>query len=106
MVWSKEMERFFIITKSVMFCVLFLFIILLCAYSDTHYKRTGWIQTTSNNGVFEFVDSTGNIWEFADSELIIPFGKPIEATARMFTNNTTDFIKDDIILDYEFMNMK
>lgn len=106
MVWSDTMSKIFIILKSVILGTVIFLLILFCAYSDTHYKRTGWIQTTGIKNEFEFVDSRGYVWRFVDDELIIPNGKPIEATVKMHTNNTTDYIKDDIILDYEFKNQK
>ena len=106
MVWSERIDKVFIIFKSIVFGVLIFLIILFCAYSDTHYSRTGWIQTTNIKNEFEFVDLTGHVWKFIDNELLIPNGTPIEATVKMYTNNTTDYIEDDIILDYNFKNQK
>lgn len=106
MVWSERVEKFFIVLKSVLLGTVIFLLILFCAYTDTHYKRTGWIQTTGIKNEFEFVDTRGNVWRFSDYDLIIPSGTPIEATVKMHTNNTTDYIKDDIILDYSFKNQK
>lgn len=106
MVWSERVEKFFIVLKSVLLGTVIFLLILFCAYTDTHYKRTGWIQTTGIKNEFEFVDTRGNVWRFSDYNLIIPSGTPIEATVKMHTNNTTDYIKDDIILDYSFKNQK
>lgn len=106
MVWSDTMNKVFIILKSILLATVIFLIILFCAYSDTHYSRTGWIQTTGIKNKFEFVDITGHVWVFIDEELLIPTGTPIEATVKMFTNNTTDYIEDDIILDYEIKNEK
>lgn len=106
MVWSSTMKKVFGIIKIILFTVLFIFIVLLCGYLDTHYERTGWIQTTKINNEFDFIDSTGHVWRFYDTDLLIPMGKPIEVTVKMHTNHTTNNIKDDIILDYEFKNEK
>lgn len=106
MVLSERMEKVVIVLKGVVLGSLFLFVILFCAYSDTHYKRTGWIRTTGTEHVFEFTDSTGNVWEFEDEQLLIPSDRPIEVRVKMFTNNTTDYIKDDIIISYDFKNEK
>lgn len=106
MVWSERVEKFFIVLKSILLGTVIFLLILFCAYTDTHYKRTGWIQTTGIKNEFEFVDTRGNVWRFSDYDLIIPSGTPIEATVKMHTNNTTDYIKDDIILDYSFKNQK
>jgi hypothetical protein len=106
MVWSERVEKFFIVLKGILFGTIIFLLILFCAYTDTHYTRTGWIQTTGIKGEFEFVDTRGNVWKFSDYDLIIPSGTPIEATVKMHTNNTTDYIKDDIILDYSFKNQK
>lgn len=106
MVWSDRMNKVFIILKSILLGTVIFLVILFCAYSDTHYSRTGWIQTTGIKNEFEFIDITGHVWVFTDEELLIPTGTPIEATVKMFTNNTTDYIEDDIILDYEIKNEK
>ena len=78
---------------------------VLCIFRHTLFKN----RLDSNNryqNEFEFVDTTGHVWVFTDEELLIPTGTPIEATIKMFTNNTTDYIEDDIILDYEIKNEK
>jgi hypothetical protein len=106
MVWSERVEKFFIVLKGVLLGTVIFLLILFCAYTDTHYTRTGWIQTTGIKNEFEFVDTRGNVWKFSDYDLIIPSETPIEVTVKMHTNNTTDYIKDDIILDYSFKNQK
>ena len=58
MVWSDRMNKVFIILKSVLLGAIIFLIILFCAYSDTHYSRTGGIQTTGIKNEFEFVDIT------------------------------------------------
>lgn len=104
MVWSKKAEKIFMILKCT-FCGLFIFLLVVfCAYSETHYSRTGWIQPTGVKNEFEFIDITGNIWAFTDDNLIIPNGKTIEAVVKMHTNNTINRIEDDIILNYKFKN--
>ena len=106
MVFSEKVEKIIAVLKGVALGLLFLFVILFCAYSDTHYKRTGWIKTTGTVHVFEFTDTTGNVWEFEDENLLIPNDIPIKCTVKMFTNNTTDYIKDDMIIGYDFKNQK
>lgn len=79
--------------------VAMLSILLLVAYSETHYVRTGFVKKkcmTTNE--YCFYDSTGNVWIFEteeklDSDMIVE--------VKMFNNNTMDNIKDDIIIDYQ-----
>ena len=106
MVFSDNVKKAISIIKGVAICALILFGIFICCYSDTHYKRVGWVQTTGIKNEFEFVDSKGNIWLFTDDDLLIPSNVPVEAVVKMHTNGTTDYIKDDFILDYEFQNKK
>ena len=44
-------------------------IILFCAYSDTHYSRTGFIKHAGLPNLYIFTDSNGNIWEFVDEDI-------------------------------------
>lgn len=74
-------------------------VILFCAYSDTHYSRTGFIKHSELPNLYTFIDSNGNVWEFVDEDIIIPYNTVVQATAKMFTNNTTDDITDDMILE-------
>lgn len=68
------------------------------AYSDTHYTRIGMVKQIGS--MYSFKDGTGNNWEFyADS--IIPANANVKA--KFFNNNTTDNIKDDMLIDYEIV---
>ena len=104
MVWSDNVKKFFGIVKLILITCLCFGVVLFCAYSDTHYVRTGYIKHKYKN-LYTFTDSKGHIWEFIDDSLLIPTDRPIEAEVKMFTNNTTDYIKDDIILDYKILSI-
>ena len=74
-------------------------IMVLLAYGETHYKRTGFISPNGNN-IYIFKDETGNTWEFY-SNTIIPENARIQAD--FFTNNTIDNIYDDMLIDYKII---
>ena len=72
---------------------------LLLAYSETHYTRTGFVKKkcmTTNE--YYFYDSTGNIWLF-ETEKELDSNMVVEV--KMFNNNTMDNIKDDMIIKYK-----
>ena len=73
--------------------------LFFCAYLDTHYDRAGFIKCTNTPNLYTFTDSNGHVWEFTDSNIMIPSNTAIKGTAKMFTNNTTEYIYDDIILE-------
>ncbi len=82
-------------------CVMMLSIMLLLAYSETHYTRTGFIKKkcmTTNE--YYFYDSKGNIWLFETEEEL---NSDMMVEVKMFNNNTMDNIKDDIIVDYQII---
>jgi len=79
-------------------------ILFFCAYNDTHYTRIGYIKHTHQPNLYIFVDETKNEWEFTDSDLLIPYNTVVNVAVKMFTNNTTDYIYDDMIVDMEFMS--
>lgn len=82
-------------------CVAILFI---CAYSDTHYTRTGFIKHTAKPNLYIFTDTSGNDWEIINTDTFIPNNKSVYASVKMFTNNTTDYINDDIITNIEIIS--
>lgn len=75
-------------------------LIFFLAYNETHYTRTGYVKKVNNN-VYSFTDGTGNDWEFY-SDTIIPINAVV--SARFFTNNTIDNIKDDMLIDYDIIS--
>ena len=105
MVFSKRVQTASKIAKIIFFTMIFMAVIFICAYSDTHYTRTGWIKHTKINNEFEFTDSTGNVWIFINEDLLIPYNTAIEAEVKMYTNGTTDYIKDDEIISYEIVSI-
>lgn len=92
-------NKIFEIIKVILMCGIIVFIIFFCAYSDTHYTREGFISHGESKDLYIFTDFNGHMWEFTDENIIIPYNTIVKATARMFTNNTTENIKDDIILE-------
>ena len=77
-------------------------ILFVLAYSETHYTRTGFVKrkaVTLND--YYFYDSTGNVWEFETDEKL---NSDMIIEAKMFTNCTTDNIKDDMIVDYQILS--
>lgn len=88
-----------IILKSALSVVVILGVMFLLAYSETHYKRTGFIKHIDND-IYMFKDETGNMWEFY-SDTIIPVNARIQAD--FFTNNTLDNIYDDMVIDYKII---
>ena len=74
-------------------------IMFFLAYSETHYKRTGFIKYNGDN-VYTFKDETGHMWNFY-SNTIIPVNAHIQAD--FFTNNTIDNIYDDMLTGYKII---
>lgn len=87
------------IIKTVLAITIILGVMVLLAYSETHYKRTGFVKH-GNNNIYTFKDETGNMWDFYSDE-IIPENARIKA--NFFTNNTLDNIYDDMLTDYEII---
>ena len=87
------------IIKTIFSIILIISIILVLAYSETHYNRTGFVKYNGNN-VYTFKDETGHMWDFY-SDTIIPINAHIQA--KFFTNNTIDNIYDDIITNYKII---
>lgn len=80
-------------------CVMILSIMLLVAYSETHYTRTGFVKKKGMiTDEYSFYDSTGNVWIFETEEKL---DSDMVVEVQMFNNNTMDNIKDDIIIDYK-----
>ena len=92
-------NKFFEVVKVVLIVVVIFGILFYCAYSDTHYTRDGFIKCTNTPHLYTFTDTNGHVWEFTDDEIMIPCNVSVNGTAEMFTNNTTDFIQDDMILE-------
>lgn len=72
---------------------------LLLAYSETHYTRTGFVKKKCmTTDEYYFYDSKGNIWLFETEEKL---DSDMMLEVKMFNNNTMDNIKDDVIVDYQ-----
>lgn len=77
-------------------------ILLLLAYSETHYTRTGFVKKKAITlNEYYFYDSKGNIWIFKTDEELT---SDMIVEVKMFNNNTMDNIKDDIIIDYQIID--
>lgn len=95
------------VIKGIKYCIgigLCISVLFICAYSDTHYTRTGFIKHTANPNLYIFTDTSGNDWEIINDAKFIPYNESAYASVKMFTNNTTDYIKDDIIVDIEILS--
>lgn len=80
-------------------CAMILSIMLLVAYSETHYTRTGFVKKKCmTTDEYYFYDSKGNVWLFETEEEL---DSNMVVDVKMFNNNTMDNIKDDIIIDYQ-----
>ena len=83
---------------------IFIAFLFFCAYSDTHYTRIGYIKHRKQPNLYVFIDETKNEWEFINSDLFIPNNTVADVAVKMFTNNTTDYIYDDMIMDIEILS--
>lgn len=85
--------------KIVLILIIILSIMLLLAYSETHYTRTGFVKKKCmTTDEYYFYDSKGNIWLFETEEKL---DSDMMLEVKMFNNNTMDNIKDDVIVDYQ-----
>lgn len=90
------------IVKVVLGVVAFIGILLILAYSETHYVRTGFVKrkaVTLND--YYFYDSTGNIWIFSTDEKL---DSEMTIEVKMFNNCTVDNITDDMVVDYKIIS--
>ena len=87
------------IIKTIFAITVILGIMILLAYSETHYNRTGFI-TYNGDNVYTFKDETGHMCDFYSNDKI-PENARIKAD--FFTNNTLDDIYDDMVTDYEII---
>ena len=79
--------------------IMMLSIMLLIAYSETHYTRTGFVKKKCmTTDEYYFYDSKGNVWLFETNEEL---NSDMKIEVKMFNNNTMDNIKDDIIIEYQ-----
>lgn len=100
---QKQIKRLIIkTTKVVLGVAIFIGILLILAYSETHYMRTGFVKrkaVTLND--YYFYDATGNVWVFSTDEKL---NSDMAIEVKMFNNCTTDDITDDIIIDYQILS--
>ena len=93
------------IVKIIFGIALFVLAMGYYGYTETHYNRMGFIKHTDTPNLYTFTDSTGNVWEFVDDEIIIPYNTVIKASVNMHTNGTIDDITDDEILKIEILSI-
>lgn len=93
------------IVKIIFGIALFVLAMGYYGYTETHYQRTGFIKHTETPNLYTFVDSTGNVWEFVDDEMIIPYNTVIKASVKMHTKGTIDDITDDEILNIDILSV-
>lgn len=90
--------------KSIIFEVviaIFTFILVLCAcYIDCHYYRYGQLEKTNIEGVYNFVDDAGHIWEYESDEKLDTTTK---IKVKMFDGYTPNNIYDDEILNFKYL---
>ena len=87
------------IIKTIIAITVVVGVMVLLAYSETHYNRTGFVSYNGDN-VYIFKDETGHMWDFYSDDKI-PENARIKAD--FFTNNTLDDIYDDMVIDYEII---
>ena len=87
------------IIKTIIAITVIVGVMVLLAYSETHYNRTGFVSYNGDN-VYTFKDETGHMWDFY-SDTIIPANAHIQAD--FFTNNTLDNIYDDMVIGYKII---
>ena len=92
-----------IVTFKIIFSIaIIISIMVLLAYSETHYTRTGFVKRKAVTlDEYYFYDSTGNVWLFETDEELNPY---MTIEVKMFNNNTMDNIKDDMIIDYQIIS--
>lgn len=86
--------------KNVIFILFLVLGLLLVGYNECHYYRYGYFNKCDNN-IYEFIDNQNNIW-ILESENNINTDKQVKVL--MFDNHTINVIKDDIIIDFEYIN--
>lgn len=86
--------------KTIMILTFVILFLLMLGYFDTHYSREGFITPTKYKNEYLFKDTTDNEWIFFSDEYIEPHTK---AQVKMFNNCTTDYIKDDMIVNYTIL---
>ena len=85
-------------SKVVASVVIFMSVLLILGYSETHYTRIGTVEKQAENNYY-FYDSVGNVWEFSADEEI---DSGVDVEVLMFDNCTkTDY--DDMIINYKVL---
>jgi hypothetical protein len=81
------------------FCM-FLVVLVIEGYSETHYKRDAVIVGFSENDEIQAEDAHGNYWWFISSD----FQEGDEVILTMHTNHTVDNIYDDKVVNAKLKN--
>ena len=99
---KKQIKRLIIqIIKWVIGFIIFIGLMLILAYSETHYTRTGFVKRKAVTlNTYYFYDSIGNVWEFETDEKL---NSNMTVEVKMYNNCTIDNIKDDMIIDYQVL---
>ena len=97
----KTKKIIFKIIKTIFVIGIMFFLLIILAYSETHYTRTGFVKRKAVTlNTYYFYDSTGNIWEFDTDENLNP---DMNIEVKIYNNCTIDDIKDDMIIDYKVL---
>lgn len=100
---QKQIKRLIIKTiKIILGIAVAIGVLLILAYSETHYTRTGFVKrkaVTLND--YYFYDSTGDVWVFSTDEKL---NSDMSIEVKMFNNCTIDNITDDMIIDYQILS--
>lgn len=88
------------ISKTVASVVIFMSVLLILGYLETHYTRLGTVEKKTGNNYY-FYDSVGHVWEFTSDEKLTS-GMDVEVF--MFNNCTEEYIYDDMIIDYKVLS--
>ena len=100
---KKELKRVIsVAVKTVFIISIVVSVLYFLAYNETHYTRTGFVKkkpVTVNE--YYFYDSKGNEWIFTTDEEL---NSNMTIEVKMFNNCTTDYIYDDMIIDYQVIS--
>ncbi len=92
------------VLKTIFITIIVLGFFFLFAYQQTHYVRVGHVVKTKSfcvDNYYDFVDSTGNVYEFISTDLI---DTDQVVKVKMFNNCTEEDVTDDMIINYKIIS--
>lgn len=89
------------IIKRIMMLITIILLLVLSSYIDTHYTRDARVDKTEGLSV-HFIDTTGRGWWYDGCYAEV--GEEVKLI--MYTNNTDNYVEDDIIKDIKFVDNK